>query len=110
VDVLLIQHALQQLFKLLVSPIHQEQHAFGIQHAKKRYAEMLQLQTTHIHYAQLTYQHAQSMLQVMDVQIEHVQMLQLPLFQILIVKHIYQVVNVSQRAVVDVLLIQLVLQ
>jgi hypothetical protein len=46
--------------------------------------------------------------QVMDVLIEHVQMLQLPLFQILIVKHIYQTANVSLKLVVDVLQIQLV--
>jgi hypothetical protein len=50
------------------------------------------------------------MLRVMDVQQEHVQMLQLPLFLILIVKPIYQIANVSLKPVVDVLLIQLVLQ
>lgn len=50
------------------------------------------------------------MLPVMDVQIERVLMLQLPLFQILIVKPIYQIVNVSQRVEVDVLQILPALQ
>jgi hypothetical protein len=50
------------------------------------------------------------MLQVMDVLIEPVLMLHLHLFQIQIVKLIYQITNVSLKLVVDVLLIQHVQQ
>ena len=83
----------------------QEQLAFGIQLAKRKSVQMLQLQIIPTLYVLLTFQHAQSMLQVMDVQIEHVQMHQVHSFQIQIVNHIYQKAIASQRVEVDVLLI-----